>query len=149
MLVTSDITIAAEDARIGQPALELGGGLLSPTWQLLVGPKRAKEMSFTIGGWISGKEAVEWGLVNRAVPAAELEETVLRMARKFARIHPELLRINKLSNTRVAALRGFRTAFLQGAEWVAMSDFAPALAEIRQLVQEKGMKAAIAELSGE
>jgi enoyl-CoA hydratase len=144
MCVASDITVVAEDARIGFPALPLGGGMISPTWLWLVGPKRAKELSFTPGSWISGKEAAEWGWANRAVPAAELDETVLKMARKIAKVHPEVLRIKKLANNRVMELQGFRTAFTFGAEWDAILHFAPSVVELQTRIREQGLKAAIA-----
>ena len=33
-----------------------------------------------IGKWLTGKEAEKWGLVNKAVPAEKLEETVIEIA---------------------------------------------------------------------
>ncbi|WP_425569133.1 enoyl-CoA hydratase/isomerase family protein [Pseudonocardia xishanensis] len=68
MCVFADLTIVAEDARIGEPALPLGGGYIAPLWAPLVGPKRAKELAFLPGNAIDGRTAVEWGWANHAVP---------------------------------------------------------------------------------
>src|SRR5438105_5346565 len=46
LCVMTDITIVAEHARIGLPSIPVGGGFITPMWTWLVGPKRAKEMSF-------------------------------------------------------------------------------------------------------
>lgn len=149
MCVASDITVVAEDARIGFPALPIGGGMISPTWLWLVGPKRAKELSFTPGSWISGKQAAEWGWANRAVPAEALDATVREMAQKIAHVHPEVLRIKKLANNRVMELQGFRTAFTFGAEWDAILHFAPSVVELQTQIREQGLKAAIAAFNAE
>ena len=47
LAVMCDITVVAEDAHIGVPTTPRGGGYISPMWAWLVGPKRAKEMSYT------------------------------------------------------------------------------------------------------
>ncbi len=46
MCVFADLTIVALDAKIGEPAVPLGGGYIAPLWAPLVGPKRAKELAF-------------------------------------------------------------------------------------------------------
>ena len=48
-----------------------------------VGRKRAMEMLLT-GKLIDASTAAEWGLVNRVVPAAELESTTRELASKIA-----------------------------------------------------------------
>jgi len=48
----------------------------------LVGPQKARELSFTCEP-ISGKEAARIGLVNKAVPLAELDDTVNEMVNKI------------------------------------------------------------------
>ena len=49
MAVCCDITVVSEDAHIGWPAVPLGGGYLSPFSAWLIGPKKAKELSFIAG----------------------------------------------------------------------------------------------------
>jgi 2-(1,2-epoxy-1,2-dihydrophenyl)acetyl-CoA isomerase len=82
----SDVVIAAEDAKFatGFAALGLSGDGGS-SWFLprLVGLRRAKELILH-NRVLSAAEALAWGLIDRVVPAAELEtaaaETAARMA---------------------------------------------------------------------
>lgn len=72
-----DLRIAADTAKFGVPAARLGlGYAMSGVKQLmsLVGPAYAKEIFYTARHF-SAAEAQAMGLVNRVVPAAELEAT--------------------------------------------------------------------------
>jgi enoyl-CoA hydratase len=79
-----DITIAAEDAKLGFQAQRLTGASgitwVTPHMMYLVGPKVMRELYLT-GRLISGKEAEKIGLINRAVPADKLESEVNNLAR--------------------------------------------------------------------
>jgi enoyl-CoA hydratase len=50
---------------------------------VLIGPHRAKELLLT-GKLITGTEAAAMGMINRAVPAAELSDTAYALAREYA-----------------------------------------------------------------
>jgi enoyl-CoA hydratase len=86
LALACDIRLAAEDAVIGSPEARVSssvtGGALRLVQQL-VGPGKASELLFTAQN-ISGREAERIGLVNRAVPAAELIPTALQMAAQIA-----------------------------------------------------------------
>jgi enoyl-CoA hydratase/carnithine racemase len=145
MCVFTDITIVAENARIGEPALPLGGGYIAPLWAPLVGPKRAKELAFIPGNMISGTTAVEWGWANHAVPAADVIRTVEKMAERIARIPSDVLRIKKLSVNRTMEAMGVRTAAAGVAEMDALLHLSPSVTQLREWIGEVGLKAAIAE----
>jgi enoyl-CoA hydratase len=147
MCVFTDLTIVAEDARIGEPALPLGGGYIAPLWAPIVGPKRAKELAFLPGSMISGATAVEWGWANHAVPAADLVRTVEEMAERMARIPPDVLRIKKLSINRAMEAMGVRNAAAGVAEMDALLHLSPSVIELREWIGEIGLKNAIAEFS--
>ena len=83
-----DISVAAEDAVLGHPAMRWGGVSSMPLWQVVLGPKRARYLLFT-GRTIDGKEAERIGLVSLAVPADQLEQTVNQMAAEIAEIPSE------------------------------------------------------------
>ena len=84
-----DLVIAAEDARFSHAEQRLG--LAGNTWHLntqilTYGPKKARELML-LGDEFDGIEGEKIGLVNRAVPAGELDATVTSWARRVAQ-HP-------------------------------------------------------------
>ncbi len=86
LALACDIRIAAEEAKIGSPEAKVTSSVTGGAFRLvqdLVGPGKARELLFT-GTYIDGVEAQRIGLVNRAVPLAELMETTLAMAAEIA-----------------------------------------------------------------
>lgn len=83
IMLACDIVIAAADAKIGDTHAKWG---LRPTWGMSarlprrVGFLKSKELSFTAEA-VTAAEAERIGLVNRAVPADQLEDTLQNMAR--------------------------------------------------------------------
>ena len=73
----ADLVIASEDARIGTPYSRMWGAYLSGMWIYRLGLAKAKEYALT-GKPLSGVEAAEVELINRAVPFERLEEEVAR-----------------------------------------------------------------------
>src|SRR3546814_10107968 len=55
----ADLTIVADDARIGEPGLPIGGGYIAPAWVSQVGAKRAKELAFLPGNHVDGRTRSE------------------------------------------------------------------------------------------
>ncbi|MEU7812010.1 enoyl-CoA hydratase-related protein [Pseudonocardia sp. NPDC049154] len=145
LCVFCDLTIVAEDARIGEPALPLGGGYIAPLWAPLVGPKRAKELAFLPGNAIDGRTAVEWGWANQAVPADRVQATVEGLAARMAKIPSDVLRIKKLSINRTMDAMGVRTAAAQVPEMDALLHLSPSVLQLREWIGEVGFKTAIAE----
>ena len=97
LAMACDIRIAAENARFGQPEVNLGvipgfGGTLRLT--RLVGKGRAKELIFT-GDMINAQEAYRIGLANKVVAAEELLATAREMATKIASKAPVAVRFAK------------------------------------------------------
>lgn len=78
LALASDFAVAADDARFWHPFVKRG---FTPdsgsTWLVprLVGVARAKEM-LMLGRPIEGRQAADWGLIHRAVPAGELDAAV-------------------------------------------------------------------------
>jgi enoyl-CoA hydratase/carnithine racemase len=88
------IRIASEHAMFGQPEVKLGiipgyGG--TQRLPRLVGKGRALEIMIS-GEMISASEALRIGLVNRVVPAAELQSTALGLAKKIMEHAPQAVR---------------------------------------------------------
>ena len=138
-----DVTIVAEDARVGAPQLPLGAGFNSVYWAWLIGPKKAKELFFNTGSIISGTEAVRIGLFNRAVPADQLDDAVEEYAAKLARTPRDLLTLQKRAINRTQELRGFRQAMLQSVEVNVIAHHSDAVHEMNRRITRDGLRATI------
>jgi enoyl-CoA hydratase len=114
-------------------------------WSFLVGPKRAKQMSFVAGSQMSGTTSSEWGWANYAVPEEELWDNVTSLAKEISKVPLEILRMKKHAINRVAEIQGFRSAMSMGAETDALLHFSPAVTELSELIRGKGLKGAIKE----
>jgi enoyl-CoA hydratase len=95
MALCADLVIASEDARIGTPYSRMWGCYLTGMWIYRLGLTRAKEYALT-GKPFSGSEAAEIGLINQAVPFAELESEVCSTAERLASVPLSQLAAMKL-----------------------------------------------------
>ncbi len=98
-----DIVVASETARLGDTHVRMGlvagdGGVV--IWPMLIGWARAKEYLLT-GDWITGKEAAEIGLVNRAVPAEQVLPAAMEWAARFAAGPPLAIRWTKYAMNKI------------------------------------------------
>jgi enoyl-CoA hydratase/carnithine racemase len=86
LVATCDLAIAAEEARFATPGVKIGLFCSTPMVPLsrAIGRKRALEMLLT-GTAIDAATALEWGLVNRVVPAAALDDSVAELVDAIAR----------------------------------------------------------------
>jgi len=114
LMMTCDIVIASETARIGQPEINIGvmpgaGGTQRLT--RAVGKVKAMEMVLT-GSMISADEALRWGLVNRVVPVEYVLEEAKNLAREIASKPPVAVRLAK-----EAVLKSFDTTIEGGLEF--------------------------------
>lgn len=96
LVATCDLGVATEDARFATPGVHIGLFCSTPMVALSrnVGRKQAMEMLLT-GDMINAKRAEALGLINRAVPADELDSAVAEMAAKIAAKPPLAVRIGK------------------------------------------------------
>ncbi|MBJ7450824.1 MAG: enoyl-CoA hydratase/isomerase family protein [Blastococcus sp.] len=86
LALCADFRVLGTKAKIGQPEILLGvipGAGGTQRLARLVGPARAKDLVFT-GRHVGAEEALEIGLADAVVPDAEVYETAVAMARKFA-----------------------------------------------------------------
>jgi enoyl-CoA hydratase/carnithine racemase len=95
LALACDITVAAEDAFFGEPELKFGAGIVALLLPWVVGPKIAKEIIYTGEDRIPAARAREIGMVNRVVPAAELEATAFAIAEHIAAVDPNLVKQTK------------------------------------------------------
>lgn len=101
LALSADIRLASEDACFGIPAARLGMAYGHESMReliTLVGPARAKEMTFSAERF-SAQEALDFGLVNRVASAGELEASVRTLAAKIAANAPLSVRAYKTAIT--------------------------------------------------
>jgi enoyl-CoA hydratase/carnithine racemase len=96
LVASCDLAVAAESARFATPGVNIGLFCSTPMVALsrAVPRKQAMEMLLT-GEMVPAWRAREIGLINRVVPAAELESATLDLARQIAAKSPLTLAIGK------------------------------------------------------
>ena len=90
LAMSCHLRIVSENAKLGLPELQLGlipGFAGTQRLPRLVGVPKAAEMLFTSEP-ITGLEAVQWGLANRAFAEEELEAKTMELAKKVAKKSP-------------------------------------------------------------
>jgi enoyl-CoA hydratase/carnithine racemase len=93
-----DLSIAADHVTIRQVGAARGSvpaGGATQWLPIIIGDRRAREMLFLCEP-ISAEQALDWGLVNQVVPAADLDRAVGEMAAKLLDKLPEIIRYAKL-----------------------------------------------------
>ena len=96
LVFACDLAVAAENARFGTTAINVGLICLGPAVPLArhVGRKKALEMVLT-GDIISAPEAQQLGLINKVVPPDDLEAETMKLAAKIAKKSPLAVQIGK------------------------------------------------------
>jgi enoyl-CoA hydratase/carnithine racemase len=117
-----DLSVIADDAYIRHVGLEHGSvpaGGATQWLTLMVGERRAREI-ILLCEEIPAPTAAEWGLVNTAVPAAELDAVVDRWVESLARKLPETTRYAKTQLNVWRELAWHQTV-THARDWLAMS----------------------------
>ncbi len=93
-----DMLIAAEDCKVGhvEERLGQGGMTISPIMVLRCGLTRAMDLCLT-GKMITGKQAADYNLINRAVPKEILDDEVRELANGLALYPKDGIAIGKAS----------------------------------------------------
>jgi enoyl-CoA hydratase len=114
-----DLVYVAEDAQIGYPPVRAMSTPDCAYHPWLMGLRNAMEMMLT-GDSISGIEAVRMGFANRAYPADQLEDAVMNIARRVAKIPRDLQALNKRVVHRAMEVMGARAAIRSATEIQAL-----------------------------
>ncbi|NVM57605.1 MAG: enoyl-CoA hydratase [Desulfobacterales bacterium] len=96
LVAACDLAVAEESALFGTPGVKIGLFCTTPGVPLVraIGRKRALEMLLT-GRMISAKEAEQYGLINKVVPAEQLAAETKTLAEKIAEASSLTLSIGK------------------------------------------------------
>ncbi len=94
-----DLSIAAETARFGQVGPKMGSvdpGFGTAFMTRVVGEKKAREIWFLCHQYTAA-EALQMGLVNKVVPAAQLMDEARAWAREIVAMSPTAIKLAKMS----------------------------------------------------
>jgi enoyl-CoA hydratase/carnithine racemase len=96
LVASCDLAVAETGARFATPGVRIGLFCSTPMVPLTraIGPKRAMQMLLT-GDLIDAATAIEWGLINDAVPPEELDRAVEALATHIAQASPMVLALGK------------------------------------------------------
>ena len=93
-----DLAVASDRSTFATPGVRIGLFCSTPLVPVAraIGPKRALEMLLT-GEPIDAVTALSWGLVNRVVPADQLDAAIDELARQIMRYSPQVIELGKLA----------------------------------------------------
>ncbi len=137
-----DLLVMAEDARIGYMPTRVWGCPTTAMWTYRLGATRAKQLMFT-GDIIDGRTAAAWGLANQAVPAAELDAAVMRLAERIAGVPIGQLQMHKLIANQVMLSMGLEQSQMMATVFDGITRHNPEGMWFRRHAQEHGFKAAV------
>lgn len=103
-----DLVVAADDAFFADPVVRMGiPGVEYFAHPWVMGPRFAKEFLFT-GARVPAARALEWGMVNRVVPRAELETETFALAERIGAMPQFGLALTKRAVNQAEDLMGMR-----------------------------------------
>ena len=138
-----DLVYVADDAKIGYPAMRFGvPDMQFHAW--FMGMRSAMEMMLT-GDSISGEEAARLGWANRAVPVEALEDEVLAVASRIAKVPPDIVQLNKRTVHRAMDVMGLRAAIRSGTELCSLAIHQSSFQAFITDARERGLTTALSE----
>ena len=141
-----DIVIAAEGCRFGAPEARFGSGIICMLLPWMVGQKHARELLLVGSDRVDSTRAADMGLVNKVVPADQLMDEALGIARDVALNDPVSVQLTKKALNLGVESAGLRDALEQALEIdveIEMTE-TPESIEFNRILDEEGPKAAIA-----
>ena len=116
--LASDLAVMADHASVRQVGTQVGSVAAGGATQwlpLVVGDRRAREILFTCEP-VDAAKCLDWGLVNRVVPYAELDDAVAELAGKLVDKMGDCMRMTKQQSN-------FMKDFLWSATWPHAKDW--------------------------
>ena len=141
--LSCDLVVMADDARIGYMPARVWGCPTTAMWVYRLGAERAKRMLLT-GDTIDGTTAAQWGLVLRAVPAAELDSEVEALADRMAGVPVNQLVMQKLMINQAYDNMGLQGTQLLATVFDGIARHSPEGRWFQELAAERGFAEAVA-----
>ncbi len=138
-----DLVVAADDALFGQPEARAIG--LAPDhglWPLTAGIRQTKELLYT-ARLVTGSEAAAMGMINRSVPADQLDDEVFALASEIALTATEMLTIQKASANAAAEALGLAGVRESAVAYDVLAQASKVARSFRKVVREQGVKRAL------
>ncbi len=144
LAMACDITVATEDAVLGEPEIRFGSGPVTLIMPWVVGLKKTRELLYT-GDTLDAREAERIGMVNRVVPADKLEEEIQKLCDKLAKVPPSIMRLTKIPLNRNYEIMGLRESVQYNLEASSLLNSLQAEEQIEfnKIVRERGLKQAL------
>ena len=139
-----DLVVMAEDAEIGYMPVRVWGCPTTAMWVYRLGPEKAKRLLFT-GDRIDGREAEAMGLVHKAVPAADLDAEVERLAARIATVPVNQLMMQKLMVNQALENMGLRNTQMIATIFDGITRHSPEGLNFKRRAEEVGWKQAVRE----
>jgi enoyl-CoA hydratase/carnithine racemase len=126
--------------------LKFGAGIVAMILPWIVGPKAAKEIILMGEDRVPATRARELGMVNRIVPADELDEAALTMAKHIAAIDPNLVKETKRAINRALEAQNMLPALEEALaiDLAIEGAGSPDKVQFFDIARRDGLKAAIA-----
>ena len=139
--LSCDLLVIADDARIGYPPARVWGCPTTAMWVYRIGAERAKRMLLT-GDTIDGATAASWGL-GEAVPAADLDAAVERLADRIAGVPTNQLVMQKLMINQAYDNMGLQGTQLLATVFDGIARHSPEGHWFKDLAEREGFHAAV------
>ncbi|XP_064602790.1 probable enoyl-CoA hydratase, mitochondrial isoform X2 [Liolophura sinensis] len=139
-----DITVAAEDARIGYPPSRVWGCPTTAMWVYRVGLERAKRILLT-GDLLTGKQAADIGLIGEAVPASQLDEAVDKVVQRLVTVPTNQMFFQKQVINNAVEMMGLFSSQRLATFMDGMTRHTPEGVAFQKRAQEVGFKEAVRE----
>jgi enoyl-CoA hydratase len=145
LAMACDMIVSGESGRFGEPEIRYGSGPVTLLMPFILGQKKTNELLFT-GDMIDAASAERSGMINRVVADADVDSEVEALVQKIAPTPLPVLRLTKLALVRAFEAMGLREAVNMNLDLSSMLNAAdtPEQREFMQIVQEKGLKSALA-----
>lgn len=145
MAAFCDLTVASDDAVFGYPAVRYGVLPTTFVWPYMIGMKKTRELAYT-GNMMSAADALTHGLVNKVVPADELDDAVADLAQSICQVPAMTVRLTKQSVNNMFEIMGIRQSIQQSRELDlhVMSSPPEEMREFFDIAERDGLTAALA-----
>ena len=139
----ADLLVVADNAQLGYPPARVWGCPTTAMWVYRLGAERAKRLLFS-GDLIDGRQAQAWGL-GQAVPAADLDDEVERIAQRMATVPRNQLIMQKMMVNQALENMGLASTQTLANFFDGITRHSPEGVNFKQRAEAVGWKQAVRE----